>query len=170
MLQVDIKGKRKPEGVCCFQPTDTQAAGTTLYLQERTNCPALSAEMGLAAQPPWLDPAGKGSGGPPPRAHYRWGKSSSPSDLHFIQITGKVLFKTEPLSLAKTLGLLSPEELPRVSSRSPPCLTSRREPGLLLQLLATGRPSRRAHAYVALGSGEKEEELTERVRPPDRKG
>ena len=50
-LQVDVKGRRKSEGVCGFHPTDTQAAGTTLCLRERTNWPALSAEAGLAAQP-----------------------------------------------------------------------------------------------------------------------
>lgn len=122
MLQVDIKGKRKSEGVCCFQPPDTRAAGTILYLQERTNRPAPSAEMGLAAQPQWLGPAGTGSSGPPPRALSSAG-SFSPSDLRSIQITGKVLFKTEPLLLAKTLGFRSPEELPRVSGPSPPCRT-----------------------------------------------
>lgn len=34
------------------------------------------------------------------------------SELHFIQITGKLLFKTEPLLLAKILGLLSPDSYP----------------------------------------------------------
>lgn len=41
------------------------------------------------------------------------------SDLHFIQITGKLPFKTEPLLLAKTLGFLSPDSYPKWLVSSP---------------------------------------------------
>lgn len=109
MLQVYVKGKRKSEGVCCFHPTDTRAASTTPYVLERRNWPAPNGERGIAAQPPWWSLLEKEAMALIQSSGCE--KSSSPSDLHFIQITGKVLLKTEPLLLAKTLGLLSPEQL-----------------------------------------------------------
>lgn len=125
----------------------------------RTNWPALSAEMDLAARPRWREPAGRGGGGPRSQALSGCGKSSSPPDLHFIQITGKVLLKTEPLLLAKTLGLLGPEQLPQVSGRSPAGLTSPSDPGFPPQLFGRRRPPCTLMHTYGWSSGERKESL-----------
>lgn len=79
------------------------------------------------------------------------------SELHFIQITGKLLFKTEPLLLAKILGLLSPESYPEGPVSFSPNYPGRRRASTAA--LQPGHPPLHTHAHLGLVLGEKEGRL-----------
>lgn len=65
---------------------NTQAAGMTLYLLERTNWPAMSGGRGHAAQPLQLETASEGRA-----VTLIW--SSAPSDLHLYRSLEKFYTK-----------------------------------------------------------------------------
>lgn len=79
------------------------------------------------------------------------------SELHFIQITGKLLFKTEPLLLAKTLGLLSPDSYPEGPVSFSPNYPGRCRAST--EALQPGHPVLHTHAHLGLVLGEKEGKL-----------
>lgn len=162
-----MKGQRKSEGVCCFQAAATLAAGTTLYLQERTKGPALSAEMGFTAQPRGLDPPGTGSGRPDPVLSPGAGRRPLPQTSIVYRSLEKFYQKQNVLDWQRPWAFWAQKSqtewvagLPAASlahENQASCSSPRhRAPPHILMLPTAG-----------LVSGRKGEELTARVRPPD---